>query len=127
MQMNDSERRCVLQHLCEVTVLVQQIAVCGEVTCNGMDELVANMDAHMNALRKILSSPGEAEQPQSVLSVNKSGEGITELVIHDKMQELGSALDMCMRVLRRRLIDVEKELKATRQSRRALSAYRNNK
>ncbi len=123
--MNDVQREEVLQLLSEMTHIVQQIAVCGEATCMGMDGLMSDMDANMTALRKIHSWSGETEEASGGPVKDERGSGLAELVIYDKMKELGSTLDMSMKMLRKRLIEVENELKAARQSKRALNAYSN--
>lgn len=117
----------VLQLLSEVTHIVQRIADGGETTCIGMDGLIGDMDARMTALKRVLSWPGETEGSPVVFADDEKENDLTELVIYEKMQELKSALDLSMKVLKERLMEIERQLKAARQSRRALNAYSNNK
>jgi len=127
IKMNHEQHGEVLQLLSEVTQIVQRIADCGEATCIGMDGLIGDMDARVTAVRRILSWPGETERRAPfVFADQERKNNLTGRVIHDKMQELQSALDLSMKVLKERLMEIERQLKAARQSRRALKAYNNN-
>jgi hypothetical protein len=117
----------VLQLLSEVTQIVQRMADCGEGTCIGMDGLMGDMDARVTDLRRILSWSGETEPRAAVVCADEERkDSLADLLIHDKMQELQSALDLSMKVLKERLMEIERQLRAARQSRRALKAYNNN-
>jgi hypothetical protein len=128
MKLNEEQHGEVLQLLSEVTRIVQQIAVCAEASCIGMDGLMCEMDARMTALRRILSQLGESERTATlVVTAGDGGDsGLLEPVIHEKMKELDTALNISTKVLRERLMEVETELKSARQSKRALNAYSSN-
>ncbi|MCU0572569.1 MAG: hypothetical protein MUC41_06200 [Syntrophobacteraceae bacterium] len=110
--------------LSELRQIVRQISEGCADRSKALNGMLREFDARLSALRNELVAEDGSRGAGTSPSVDEDAGFVTESNIIGGMKDLDAEIQKCMNVLGRRMIEVETELSAIRQSQKALQAYR---